>query len=260
MRDSYVFYRSFAEAIESLPAETYKAVMVALNKYAMDGITPELTGIEQTIFMLAKPQIDANNRKYENGKKGAAYGKDGGRPPQEAPKQTPKEPQENPTETPPEPQEAPKQTPNANVNENENVNDNANEFARASLAPPDPTDPTDRGYPTLDWREVLAEWGAVPRAPSPGDLWRFTNRHGSELLQLLVGLPGPDFIQAIRNYREMRETPGTWWETNPDIIAWTKKHLDRFLPGNFNIQDFMKDNPGQIDWEKIVAEAEGAKT
>ncbi len=240
MRDSYVFYRSFAEAIESLPAETYKAVMVALNKYAMDGITPEFTGIEQTIFMLAKPQIDANNRKYENGKKGAAYGKDGGRPPQDAPKQTP--------------------NANVNENENENVNDNANEFPRARVGVPDPTDPTDRGFPTLDWREVLAEWGAVPRAPSPGDLWRFTNRHGSELLQLLVGLPGPDFIQAIRNYREMRETPRTWWETNPDIIAWTKKHLDRFLPGNFNIQDFMKDNPGEIDWEKIVAEAEGAKT
>lgn len=259
MRNSYVFYRSFAEAIESLPAETYKAVMVALNKYAMDGVVPELTGIEQTIFMLAKPQIDANNRKYENGKKGAEFGGEGGRKPQGNPKETPDEPQEATKESPREPQDNPKRTPNANVNVNVNENANANEFPRARGGSPDPTDPRDRGYPTLDWREVLSEWVSVPRAPSPGDLWRFQNRHGSELLQLLVGLPGPDFIQAIRNYREMRETPGTWWETNPDIIAWTKKHLDRFLPGNFNIQDFMRDEPGQIDWDKIVAEAEGAK-
>ena len=254
MRDSYVFYRSFAEAIESLPAETYKAVMVALNKYAMDGVVPELAGIEQTIFMLAKPQIDANNRKYENGKKGAAYGKGGGRPPQGAPKQTPKEPQENHTGTPPEPQETPRQTPNANENENENVNDNANEFTRASGGVPDPTNPTDHRFPSLDWREVLAEWQRVPKAPSPGDLWRFSNRYGAELLRILEGLEGEDYIQAIRNYREMRETEGTWWETNPDIMTWSRKHIDRFLPGNYDVKDFMKtdDSPGEIDWEAIV--------
>ena len=70
MRDSFVFYRSFADAIAGLPPEEYKKVMQAIIGYALDGTEPTAGGIEYTVFCLVKPQIDANNKRYDNGKKG----------------------------------------------------------------------------------------------------------------------------------------------------------------------------------------------
>lgn len=70
MRDGVVFYRSFYEAIRSLPAEQFKAAALAILEYGLDGKEPETEGIEKTVFCMAKPQIDANNRRYENGTKG----------------------------------------------------------------------------------------------------------------------------------------------------------------------------------------------
>nr|DAZ79040.1 MAG TPA: DNA polymerase [Caudoviricetes sp.] len=67
-RDSFIFYRSFYEAISELPkdnqADSYNAIM----RYALDQEEIELTGISKAIFSLVKPQLDANYKKYENGK------------------------------------------------------------------------------------------------------------------------------------------------------------------------------------------------
>ena len=122
-RESMVFYRSLMEATDKLDADDYKTVMSAVLHYAMDGKEPDLQGIDAAIFTLIKPQIDANNTKYENGKKG-------GRPKVEKnqtitkPKpnhnlnKTKVKPNHNQTETKPK--------PNVNVNVNDNVNDNDN--------------------------------------------------------------------------------------------------------------------------------------
>ena len=106
-RESMVFYRSFMEATDSLEADQYKKVIQMVLHYAMNGEVPEEKGIEYSLFALMKPQIDANNRRYENGKKGAEFGKLGGRPK----KETPKKPQENPKDPP-------------NDNSNDNFNEN----------------------------------------------------------------------------------------------------------------------------------------
>jgi hypothetical protein len=125
MRDSIVFYRSFYEAIKEIPIEQQGIVYNAIYGYALDGVEPELNGIAKAIFLLVKPQIDANNSRYENGKKGAEPGKKGGRPKNENPKETPNEPQENP-----------KETPNENVNVNDNVNDLKENTKRKVFAKP----------------------------------------------------------------------------------------------------------------------------
>ena len=70
MRDSVVFYRSFYEAVKDLPPEQFKASIKAIMEYGLDEKAPESTGIEKTIYLLVKPQIDANNRRYQNGTKG----------------------------------------------------------------------------------------------------------------------------------------------------------------------------------------------
>lgn len=70
MRDGIVFYKSFYEAVKNLPPDQFKASVVAIMEYGLYEKEPETNGIEYTVFCMAKPQIDANNRKYENGKKG----------------------------------------------------------------------------------------------------------------------------------------------------------------------------------------------
>ena len=70
MRDSVLFYRSFWDAVKGLPPEQFKPAVAAIMEYGLNELAPETSGIEQTIYALVKPQIDANNRKYLNGTKG----------------------------------------------------------------------------------------------------------------------------------------------------------------------------------------------
>lgn len=69
MRDSVVFYRSFYDAIKNIPEADQLKVYTAIMEYAMNDVQPEIDGIALAIFLLVKPQIDANNKRYENGKK-----------------------------------------------------------------------------------------------------------------------------------------------------------------------------------------------
>ena len=117
MRESFIFYRSFYEALEGMDKESQADCLMALAKYALTGETGEMKPIVKMFLMMAKPQIDANNKRFENGCKGGEFGKLGGRPRKtpieekeenENPKITPKKPLKNPTETP-------------NVNDNVNV-------------------------------------------------------------------------------------------------------------------------------------------
>lgn len=123
--DSFVFYRSFYEAIRVLPLENQGKIYDAIFKFSFENIEVDLTGIDLAVFLLVKPQLIANRKRYENGCKG-------GRPkketetefsyPSEEPKQNQTEtkikPKQNQTETKPKPND------NDNVNVNDNVNDN----------------------------------------------------------------------------------------------------------------------------------------
>lgn len=73
MNESFVFYRSFAKALEKLPADQYKEIMMAICQYGLDGEAPELSDpVLEAIFLLVQPQIDANAKRRENGRKGAS--------------------------------------------------------------------------------------------------------------------------------------------------------------------------------------------
>lgn len=89
-REGFVFYRSFYEAINCLkkPVEKW-AAMEAIILYALDGIESESLCVADMALAFVKPQIDANNRRYENGKKGGRKSKS--------------EPNDNQTETKSEP-------------------------------------------------------------------------------------------------------------------------------------------------------------
>lgn len=143
MRDSMVFYRSFSEALDHLPSEQYKEAMHAILHYAFDGTIPDCEGIAYAIYIMAKPQIDANNRKYENGKKGGRPSKQ--TETKEKPNNNQSKTKENPTETKPKPQKE-----NAKPNVYVNVNDNVNVDSKESNI---------RGY-SDDFEKV---WKAYPR-------------------------------------------------------------------------------------------------
>lgn len=70
MRESFVFNRSFMEALNELNDKQYAKVFRAITKFALDGEETNLTGIEKVIFSLVKPQLLANQKRYENGCKG----------------------------------------------------------------------------------------------------------------------------------------------------------------------------------------------
>ena len=70
MSDSFVFYKSFFEGINSLPQEAQAKAYAAVCKYALYGEAPEPGGLEYVIFVMAKAQIDANNKRREAGRKG----------------------------------------------------------------------------------------------------------------------------------------------------------------------------------------------
>ena len=99
-RDSFIFYRSFYEAISELPKENQADSYNAIMRYALDQEEIELTGISKAIFSLVKPQLDANYKKYENGRQ-----------------------KKSKTEAKQKQTRSKKVT---NVNENVNVNDNVN--------------------------------------------------------------------------------------------------------------------------------------
>lgn len=69
-RDSIVFYRSFYEAIRLQPKKIQADIYNAVLDYAFNGTEPNISPAAMSIFYLIKPQIDANNKKFEDGRKG----------------------------------------------------------------------------------------------------------------------------------------------------------------------------------------------
>lgn len=112
-KESFVFYKSFYDALQDLKDKDRLKVYDAICEMALNGNERNLTGISKTVFTLIKPQVLANNRRYENGKKG-------GRPKKETIGYSKSE-----TKT------KPNVNANANVNENVNVNANVNDLGFA---------------------------------------------------------------------------------------------------------------------------------
>ena len=164
-QDSFVFYRSFYEAIKEIDEEaTRLAILEALCDYAIFGEEPELSGTASALFKLMRPQIDANRKRRENGKKGGAAlkeevqkdadkgqtqteteaktkqsaSKSEAKVNQDATKSEPKQNQKQSKGEPKANQSATKAEPNVNVNVNANGNANGNEdvFLGGAEAPP----------------------------------------------------------------------------------------------------------------------------
>ena len=69
-RNSFVFYDSFYKAMSYLNDKEKIQYIDAICKYSLYGITIDMDIKIEAMFSLIKPQIDANIKKRENGKKG----------------------------------------------------------------------------------------------------------------------------------------------------------------------------------------------
>jgi hypothetical protein len=169
MRDSFVFYRSFAEVISMIPdAEDKITLLNALIEYGLNGTEPDLQYPLSAMFKQMTSSIAGAQRRYqanvENGKKGGNpnFKKGKSNPYYSSKKITqdnPKITQHNPDIT----QDNREITPD-NLNDNDNVNDNEKiykDFSQLSLRKNlnNPSDETDG---------TLLE--AVP--PPPGWEWK----------------------------------------------------------------------------------------
>lgn len=84
MKDSFVFYRSFFDVLKEVPDETKINLINAMAEFALNDNEIALNGMEKALFVLIKPQLVANAKRYKNGSKG-------GRPPKQPKPETPTE-------------------------------------------------------------------------------------------------------------------------------------------------------------------------
>lgn len=85
IKDAFVCYRSYIEAIRLLPEDKRWNFFEDIINYALDGVNPELTGIDTKLaFTLMKANLDSCNKRYtscvENGKKGGNPKFEAGKP------------------------------------------------------------------------------------------------------------------------------------------------------------------------------------
>lgn len=135
MRESMVFYQSFAKAIKLMPKDKQLDALWAIIDYGLDGTEPdpETDVYTMMVFEMAKPQIDSNVKRKVNGSSG-------GRP------KTYGYEDEKPVVIESENHRLSDEKPNVNVNVN--VNDNVNDIKENTLksvkekrfAPPTPED------------------------------------------------------------------------------------------------------------------------
>ena len=74
MKNSFVFYETYYEALKELPDDVQLAFFHYIAEYALYENEPELTGIEKALWIQIKQGLDKSKDRYdrlvENGKKG----------------------------------------------------------------------------------------------------------------------------------------------------------------------------------------------
>lgn len=225
MRDSFVFYRSFFEAIKIQPKEIQTDIYSAIFDYIFNGKQPDgLNPMVQSLFILIKPQLDANNQRYENGKKG-------GRPKKENQIITNGFENKKPMVIKSENQTITETKPNVNENENENVNHNVNENVDIGGEPEHCSDSS----PT--------EPSVIQIVLNDKSFFDITQKQVDEWKELF---PAVDVMQELRKMK-------AWCDANPErrktrkgvnrfIVSWLSKEQDRSKTANNSTPAPLKTN------------------
>jgi hypothetical protein len=68
-RDSFIFYKSFNDAISETATDTQVQLYDAICRKALYDEDVFLEGTAKILYTLIKPQLEANSKRYEDGKK-----------------------------------------------------------------------------------------------------------------------------------------------------------------------------------------------
>lgn len=200
MRDSFVFYRSFYDAIKDLPRDVQGEIYTAIMEYSLYGKeTENLKPIAHSVFTLMKPQIDVNNKRFENGKKGGRS--KSGNEPDGNQEETKEKPSNNQSET--------KSKPNVNDNVNANVNANENK------------DNTPNGVSKKD----AAKAATLKRKDEFGKtLVPYMEKYGKEMIRAFFDYWGELNKSETKMRYEMQKT----WEVNLRLATWAKNEKPQY--------------------------------
>lgn len=120
-RESFIFYRSFFDAVAKIKNKSAKlAAYEAIISFGLNGTLPTHLPYEaDLVFTMARPQLEANYKRMIDGRKGAEHGIKGGRPKKD--KNPDGDINKNPSGV-----TSKTANSNANVNANANVNEKEN--------------------------------------------------------------------------------------------------------------------------------------
>lgn len=68
-RTSFIFYKSFYESIKGLKKNEQSEIFKAICEFSFNKVEPDLKGYAKSVWILMRPNLEANYKKYENGKK-----------------------------------------------------------------------------------------------------------------------------------------------------------------------------------------------
>lgn len=190
MRDSFVFYKSFYDAIKQIPEEYQLELYNAILQYSLEGTEPSnLSNIASAMFTLIKPNIDNAQKKYEAS---VSNGKKGGRPKKE-------KPNENLNETQEKPNENLNVYVNDNDNDNVNVNGNVNDKYIASEVETSPATAKASKHKYGKFKNVLLKDEELQRLKEEYNNWEELIEHLSYYIEM-KGYKAKSHYLAIRKW------------------------------------------------------------
>lgn len=219
MKESFIFYRSFFEAIKSLDDRKRLKMFDLIANYALNSEEIDTKyEICAQLFALIKPQILANNKRYSDGQKG-------GRPRKEKTSGFENKKTSGYSE----------KKPNENVNENENENENVNVNVNAETKK---TDPYINPIKTFFISEYQKVFNTKPYL-SNSDCIRLTELSSEypEIKEII-----PTAISKLKkiSFDDINFKPTASW-------LLKSNNFERVMNGEFDTED---DNSWLDDWVK----------
>ena len=202
MRNSFVFYRSFNEAMAELSESDQLTLYRAIVGYGLDGQEASFdSSYLRMAWKLIKPQLDANWRRYENGCKGGA------------PVGSRNNPSGRRGNQPRTNQELTKNKRNDNDNDNDNVNVDNKE---STIVPKK----DELSLPAKSSMKQKQEAMLKHKAEFKEELSKFVGLYSSEMLNDFFSY----WTEPNRSHTKMLFETKQTWDTSRRLSRWEKNN------------------------------------